>query len=313
MTNNIKCYSAPIETEVERHIINIKKHCLMNVKHPKEIIEYNKNSSCLFISPFLVNELLDFKTRNAMLNEQLKNNPTMEDVINEYKISYRRLLRCQFNKLTYDNVDDTVEFIINSRNNILDNKEMIEFIVQRVKNDIWVMKLPIITAYGLLIKTLTEQYHYDFNFKFDKNFLDEYLENDEIYSSYENVVNNIVNLIIVLYNNNILNDNDVNIFFDDFIMKPKIPEGVEFNTFCKVIISSIHGLPKGDPNFKPGIMFELFSKYIKTHKNVIDVYKTFLNEKGNTFLSRMLMEIIDNVSNDRICCEHCKMRIEKNK
>ena len=99
MYKNIKCTSAPIELKESKDSGIIKELDNMIPNHPKEIIEFNKSANPLFISPFLVNELMDFKTRNAMLNDELKNNPTMDIVINEYKISYRRSLRMQLNKL----------------------------------------------------------------------------------------------------------------------------------------------------------------------------------------------------------------------
>lgn len=311
MYKNIKCTSAPIELKESKDSGIIKELDNMIPNHPKEIIEFNKSANPLFISPFLVNELMDFKTRNAMLNDELKNNPTMDIVINEYKISYRRSLRMQLNKLTCDNVDNTVDFIINNTNNILDNNEMIEFIIQRVKNDIWVMKQPFIIAYGLLIATLTNEYHYHFDFRFNNDFLNYYFDSDEIGLSFLNVINNINNLIIILYQNNIITLDKIYEYFDSFLLNPVIPGNVESNTFYKSIILTIHGLPKGDPNFKPSILYDVFCDYVKDKQkegvNIVGKYEEFISSHGKSFLSRMLIEILDNINNNRICCTHCKL------
>ena len=165
MYKNIKCNSAPIEFKESKDSGIIKELDNMVPNHPKEIIEFNKSANPSFISPFLVNELLDFKTRYAMSKDALKNNPTMDIVINEYIIFYRQSLRLQLNKLTRDNIDNTVSFIINNTNNILGNNEITEFIIQRVKNDMWVLTETFISVYGLLIAILTNEYHYHFDFR----------------------------------------------------------------------------------------------------------------------------------------------------
>ena len=154
MYKNIKCNSAPIEFKESKDSGIIKELDNMVPNHPKEIIEFNKSANPSFISPFLVNELLDFKTRYAMSKDALKNNPTMDIVINEYIIFYRQSLRLQLNKLTRDNIDNTVSFIINNTNNILGNNEITEFIIQRVKNDMWVLTE---TFIKLLIKISLSQ------------------------------------------------------------------------------------------------------------------------------------------------------------
>lgn len=316
MYKNIKCTSAPIELKESKDSGIIKELDNMIPNHPKEIIEFNKSANPLFISPFLVNELMDFKARNAMLNDELKNNPTMDIVINEYKISYRRSLRMQLNKLTCDNVDNTVDFIINNTNNILDNNEMIEFIIQRVKNDIWVIKQPFIIAYGLLIAILTNEYHYNFDFRFNNDFLNYYFDSDEIGLSFLNVINNINNLIIILYQNNIITLDKIYEYFDSFLLNPVIPGNVESNTFYKSIILTIHGLPKGDPNFKPSILYDVFCDYAKDKQkegvNIVGKYEEFISSHGKSFLSRMLIEILDNINNNRICCTHCKLNLHQN-
>ena len=205
MYNNIKCTSAPIEIKESKDSGIIKELDNMVPNHPREIIEFNKSANPSFISPFLVNELLDFKTRNAMSIDTLKNNPTMDIVINEYIIFYRKSLRLQLNKLTRDNIDNTVSFIINNTNNILGNNEITEFIIQRVKNDMWVLTETFISVYGLLIAILTNEYHYHFDFRFNNDFLNYYFESDDIEGSlFLKVINNINHLIIILYQNHII-------------------------------------------------------------------------------------------------------------
>lgn len=311
MYKNIKCNSAPIKLKESDDNGIIRELNNMVPNHPREIIEFNRSANPLFISPFLVNELMDFKTMNAMVNEELKNNPTMDVVINEYKISYRRSLRMQLNKLTCDNVDNTVKFIIDNTNNILDNNEMTDFIIQRVKNDIWVIKQPFIIAYGLLIATLTHEYHYHFDFRFNNDFLKYYFDSDEIGLSFLNVINNINNLIIILYQNNIITLDNIYEYFDSLVLNPVIPSNVESNTFYKSIILTIHGLPKGDPNFRPTRLYDVFCEYVKDKQkegvDIVSKYEEFISLHGRSFLSRMLIELLDNISNDRICCTHCKL------
>lgn len=309
MYKNIKCNSAPIEFKESKDSGIIKELDNMVPNHPKEIIEFNKSANPSFISPFLVNELLDFKTRYAMSKDALKNNPTMDIVINEYIIFYRQSLRLQLNKLTRDNIDNTVSFIINNTNNILGNNEITEFIIQRVKNDMWVLTKKFISVYGLLITILTNEYHYHFDFRFNNEFLNYYFESDEIESLFLQVINNINNLIIILYQNNIITLDKIYEYFDSFLLNPVIPNNVESNTFYKSIMLTIHGLPKGDPNFKPSILYDIFREYVKDKQkegiNIVDNYKEFINEHEKSFLSRMLIEILDDINNNRIYCTFC--------
>ena len=275
MYKNIKCNSAPIEFKESKDSGIIKELDNMVPNHPREIIEFNKSANPSFISPFLVNELLDFKTRYAMSKDALKNNPTMDIVINEYIIFYRQSLRLQLNKLTRDNIDNTVSFIINNTNNILGNNEITEFIIQRVKNDMWVLTETFISVYGLLIAILTNEYHYHFDFRFDNEFLNYYFESDEIGSLFLKVINNINNLIIILYQNNIITLDKIYEYFDSFLLNPVIPGNVEPITFYKSIISTIHGLPKDDPDFKPPILYDVVCDYVKDKQkegvNIFDI------------------------------------------
>lgn len=310
MYKNIKCNSAPIEFKESKDSGIIKELDNMVPNHPKEIIEFNKSANPSFISPFLVNELLDFKTRYAMSKDALKNNPTMDIVINEYIIFYRQSLRLQLNKLTRDNIDNTVSFIINNTNNILGNNEITEFIIQRVKNDMWVLTETFISVYGLLIAILTNEYHYHFDFRFDNEFLNYYFESDEIGSLFLKVINNINNLIIILYQNNIITSDKIYEYFDSFLLNPVIPSNVEPITFYKSIISTIHGLPKDDPDFKPLILYDVFCDYVKDKQkegvNIVDRYEEFINEHEKSFLGIMLIEVLDDISNNRNYCRFCK-------
>lgn len=310
MYKNIKCNSAPIEFKESKDSGIIKELDNMVPNHPKEIIEFNKSANPSFISPFLVNELLDFKTRYAMSKDALKNNPTMDIVINEYIIFYRQSLRLQLNKLTRDNIDNTVSFIINNTNNILGNNEITEFIIQRVKNDMWVLTETFISVYGLLIAILTNEYHYHFNFRFNNEFLNYYFESDEIGSLFLKVINNINNLIIILYQNNIITSDKIYEYFDSFLLNPVIPGNVEPITFYKSIISTIHGLPKDDPDFKPSILYDVFCDYVKDKQkegvNIVDRYEEFINEHEKSFLGIMLIEVLDDISNNRNYCRFCK-------
>ena len=310
MYNNIKCTSAPIEFKESKDSGIIKELDNMVPNHPREIIEFNESANPSFISPFLVNELLDFKTRNAMSIDALKNNPTMDIVINEYIIFYRKSLRLQLNKLTRDNIDNTVSFIINNTNNILGNNEITEFIIQRVKNDMWVLTETFISVYGLLIAILTNEYHYHFDFRFNNEFLNYYFESDEIESLFLQVINNINNLIIILYQNNIITLDKIYEYFDSFLLNPVIPGNVAPITFYKSIISTIHGLPKDDPNFKPSILYDVFCDYVKDKQkegvNIVDRYEEFINEHEKSFLGIMLIEVLDDISNNRNYCRFCK-------
>ena len=310
MYNNIKCTSAPIEFKESKDSGIIKELDNMVPNHPREIIEFNKSANPSFISPFLVNELLDFKTRNAMSIDALKNNPTMDIVINEYIIFYRQSLRLQLNKLTRDNIDNTVSFIINNTNNILGNNEITEFIIQRVKNDMWVLTETFISVYGLLIAILTNEYHYHFDFRFNNEFLNCYFESDEIGSLFLKVINNINNLIIILYQNNIITLDKIYEYFDSFLLNPVIPSNVAPITFYKSIISTIHGLPKDDPDFKPPILYDVFCDYVKDKQkegvNIVDRYEEFINEHEKSFLGIMLIEVLDDISNNRNYCRFCK-------
>lgn len=310
MYKNIKCNSAPIEFKESKDSGIIKELDNMVPNHPKEIIEFNKSANPSFISPFLVNELLDFKTRYAMSKDELKNNPTMDIVINEYIIFYRQSLRLQLNKLTRDNIDNTVSFIINNTNNILGNNEISEFIIQRVKNDMWVLTEPFINVYGLLIAILTNEYHYHFDFRFNNEFLNCYFESDEIGSLFLKVINNINNLIIILYQNNIITSDKIYEYFDSFLLNPVIPNNVEPITFYKSIISTIHGLPKDDPDFKPPILYDVFCDYVKDKQkegvNIVDKYEEFINQHEKSFLGIMLIEVLDDISNNRNYCRFCK-------
>lgn len=310
MYKNIKCNSAPIEFKESKDSGIIKELDNMVPNHPKEIIEFNKSANPSFISPFLVNELLDFKTKYAMSKDALKNNPTMDIVINEYIIFYRQSLRLQLNKLTRDNIDNTVSFIINNTNNILGNNEITEFIIQRVKNDMWVLTETFISVYGLLIAILTNEYHYHFNFRFNNEFLNYYFESDEIGSLFLKVINNINNLIIILYQNNIITSDKIYEYFDSFLLNPVIPGNVAPITFYKSIISTIHGLPKDDPNFKPSILYDVFCDYVKDKQkegvNIVDRYEEFINEHEKSFLGIMLIEVLDDISNNRNYCRFCK-------
>lgn len=310
MYKNIKCNSAPIEFKESKDSGIIKELDNMVPNHPKEIIEFNKSANPSFISPFLVNELLDFKTRYAMSKDALKNNPTMDIVINEYIIFYRQSLRLQLNKLTRDNIDNTVSFIINNTNNILGNNEISEFIIQRVKNDMWVLTETFISVYGLLIAILTNEYHYHFDFRFNNEFLNYYFDSDEIGSLFLKVINNINNLIIILYQNNIITSDKIYEYFDSFLLNPVIPSNVEPITFYKSIISTIHGLPKDDPDFKPPILYDVFCDYVKDKQkegvNIVDRYEEFINEHEKSFLGIMLIEVLDDISNNRNYCRFCK-------
>ena len=310
MYKNIKCNSAPIEFKESKDSGIIKELDNMVPNHPKEIIEFNKSANPSFISPFLVNELLDFKTKYAMSKDALKNNPTMDIVINEYIIFYRQSLRLQLNKLTRDNIDNTVSFIINNTNNILGNNEITEFIIQRVKNDMWVLTETFISVYGLLIAILTNEYHYHFNFRFNNEFLNYYFESDEIGSLFLKVINNINNLIIILYQNNIITSDKIYEYFDSFLLNPVIPGNVAPITFYKSIISTIHGLPKDDPDFKPPILYDVFCDYVKDKQkegvNIVDRYEEFINEHEKVFLGKMLIEVLDDISNNRNYCRFCK-------
>lgn len=310
MYKNIKCNSAPIEFKESKDSGIIKELDNMVPNHPKEIIEFNKSANPSFISPFLVNELLDFKTRYAMSKDALKNNPTMDIVINEYIIFYRQSLRLQLNKLTRDNIDNTVSFIINNTNNILGNNEITEFIIQRVKNDMWVLTETFISVYGLLIAILTNEYHYHFDFRFNNEFLNYYFESDEIGSLFLKVINNINNLIIILYQNNIITSDKIYEYFDSFLLNPVIPGNVAPITFYKSIISTIHGLPKDDPDFKPPILYNVFCDYVKDKQkegvNIVDRYEEFINEHEKAFLGKMLIEVLDDISNNRNYCRFCK-------
>ena len=310
MYKNIKCNSAPIEFKESKDSGIIKELDNMVPNHPKEIIEFNKSANPSFISPFLVNELLDFKTKYAMSKDALKNNPTMDIVINEYIIFYRQSLRLQLNKLTRDNIDNTVSFIINNTNNILGNNEITEFIIQRVKNDMWVLTETFISVYGLLIAILTNEYHYHFNFRFNNEFLNYYFESDEIGSLFLKVINNINNLIIILYQNNIITSDKIYEYFDSFLLNPVIPGNVAPITFYKSIISTIHGLPKDDPDFKPPILYDVFCDYVKDKQkegvNIVDRYEEFINEHEKVFLGKMLIEVLDDISNNRTYCTLCR-------
>ena len=310
MYNNIKCTSAPIEFKESKDSGIIKELDNMVPNHPREIIEFNESANPSFISPFLVNELLDFKTRNAMSIDALKNNPTMDIVINEYIIFYRKSLRLQLNKRTRDNIDNTVSLIINNTNNILGNNEITEFIIQRVKNDMWVLTETFISVYGLLIAILTNEYHYHFDFRFDNEFLNCYFESDEIGSLFLKVINNINNLIIILYQNNIITLDKIYEYFDSFLLNPVIPGNVAPITFYKSIISTIHCLPKYDPYFKPPILYDVFFDYVKDKQkegvNIVDRYEEFINEHEKSFLGIMLIEVLDDISNNRNYCRFCK-------
>ena len=68
----------------------------------------------------------------------------------------------------------------------------------------WVLTKKFISVYGLLITILTNEYHYHFDFRFNNEFLNYYFESDEIESLFLQVINNINNLIIILYQNNII-------------------------------------------------------------------------------------------------------------
>lgn len=310
MYKNIKCNSAPIEFKESKDSGIIKELDNMVPNHPKEIIEFNKSANPSFISPFLVNELLDFKTRYAMSKDELKNNPTMDIVINEYIIFYRQSLRLQLNKLTRDNIDNTVSFIINNTNNILGNNEITEFIIQRVKNDMWVLTKKFISVYGLLITILTNEYHYHFDFRFNNEFLNYYFESDEIESLFLQVINNINNLIIILYQNNIITLDKIYEYFDSFLLNPVIPGNVAPITFYRSIILTIHGLPEGDPDFKPSILYDVFCDYVKDKQkegvNIVDRYEEFINEHEKAFLGKILIEVLDDISNNRNYCKFCK-------
>lgn len=310
MYKNIKCNSAPIEFKESKDSGIIKELDNMVPNHPKEIIEFNKSANPSFISPFLVNELLDFKTRYAMSKDELKNNPTMDIVINEYIIFYRQSLRLQLNKLTRDNIDNTVSFIINNTNNILGNNEITEFIIQRVKNDMWVLTKKFISVYGLLITILTNEYHYHFDFRFNNEFLNYYFESDEIESLFLQVINNINNLIIILYQNNIITLDKIYEYFDSFLLNPVIPGNVAPITFYRSILLTIHGLPEGDPDFKPSILYDVFCDYVKDKQkegvNIVDRYEEFINEHEKAFLGKILIEVLDDISNNRNYCKFCK-------
>lgn len=307
----IKSVSAPIiiNEDFDNKNITIVKKTNNMPNPPREIIEYNLTAPNLFVSPFLVHELMDFKTRNAMINDSLKDNPTIEFVIHEYKVSYRRKLRSQFNKLTVNNVMDTVKFINDNTNNILTNNEMTDFIIERIKNDLWEkMKMPIITAYVILIQELENILEYHFTFSFDKEFLSEYFNNEEKYYMFPDMINNLTNFIILLYENKLIGEDEIYEFFDSYILKPEVPYGMEYSSFCKSIINIIHGMPNGNPKFKPNSLFNIFKKYLKEREDdIVSVYQELSNKNKSSFLSKMMIEMIDNIKNDRICCKHCEM------
>lgn len=317
MFKNIKSVSAPIilSDEMDVKPIETTKKVFKEPKNvPKEIIEYNNKANNIFVSPFLLHELIDFKTRNAMVNDSLKENPTIEVVIHEYKVAYRRKLRGQFNKLTINSVIDTVNFINNNTNNILNENEMNEFIMQRLKNDLLEkMKLPIITAYALVIKELEQSNKYHFDFKFNKEFLNDYRTYDDIDNKIFDVMMNLVNLIVLLYDIKLIDDEEVFTFFDEFVFEPELIFNMNLTTYSRLIMNIIHGTPNGDAKFKPGIINQIFLKYLKERegKVMIENYKKLIEKHGSSFLSKMLIEMLENMVDGKICCQHCEMRIKK--
>ena len=95
-----------------------------------------------------------------------------------------------------------------------------------------------------------------------------------------------------------------------FLLNPVIPGNVAPITFYKSIISTIHGLPKDDPDFKPPILYDVFCDYVKDKQkegvNIVDRYEEFINEHEKVFLGKMLIEVLDDISNNRNYCRFCK-------
>ena len=73
---------------------------------------------------------------------------------------------------------------------------------------------------------------------------------------------------------------------------------------------TIHGLPEGDPDFEPSILYDIFREYVKDRQNkdinIVDKYKEFIIEHEESFLGRMLIEILDDIINDRNYCTLCR-------
>ena len=289
----IKCSSAPIK--ISEDIIKMNK-----IIHPKEIIEYDKTAPIKFIFRCPVNDLINFKIRNAMINDKLKNNPTLDIVMDEYKNTYIQALRREFNKLTINNIEETVNFIKVNSNNILSEEEMNNFTIDIIKDNLKnKMKVPIIKAHLALIQELQNILNYNFNFVFDKKFLKSFILDEEQYNIFPDIVNNIIVLITLMYENKIINDKAVYVFFDNYIAEPELLFNMSFTSFCKSVINSIHGLPCADINFKPSPLFKVFKKYIKERKlNLIKKYKEFSADKEKTFLLTMLIEIFEKAEQD---------------
>lgn len=275
-----------------------------------EIREYNDKTLNKFISNFPIGDMLDFKTRFYHSNPNLHANLSFDEVMNEYIIHCRRMFRSQFNKLTCETLNDTINFIINNTNKVLTIDEIKELIIERVINSAWIMKPPIFKAYSLLISTLTLNYDFNFNFKFDDKFLKENYNYEYIHLDYENFINNIFCLIIQLYEDKIINKHNVFEFFDAYVLNPFIPKDVNYMTYCKTMYNNIHGLNKGDYHFKPNIIFELFKDYSKSNKQLEQIYINFINNNSKSYLSKMLLDMIINTVNGRVCCEDCQKRIE---
>ena len=161
------------------------------------------------------------------------------------------------------------------------------------------MKVPIIKAHLALIQELHNLLNYNFNFVFDKKFLKSFILDEEQYNIFSDIVNNIITLITLMYENKIINDKAVYVFFDNYIAEPELLFNMSFTSFCKSVINSIHGLPCADINFKPSPLFKVFKKYIKERKlNLIKKYKEFSADKEKTFLLTMLIEIFEKAEQD---------------
>ena len=114
----------------------------------------------------------------------------------------------------------------------------------------------------------------------------------------------------ILYKNNIITLDKIYEYFDSFLLNPVIPNNVEPITFYKSIISTIHGLPEGDRDFEPSILYDIFREYVEDKQNkgfnIVDIYREFIIEHDDSFLGRMLIEILDDISNNRTYCTLCR-------
>lgn len=287
---------------------------------PKPIKLFNSNHETPLMIPSSINSLVNYKTKNFRNINALHDNPNIYYLFIEYKKYFKGNFIGSINKISVHlknkHINDTFKAILDLIDNCFYSENYIKNLIFNkifidLNTDIKI-KDNIIKSYCILLKLLKDLNNYNFVFHFNRDFLNKYgnSDNEENATRFNYFINNIMTLINNLSKYDFIKNEDMFEFLDAILLNPNY-RNISFTTFCMRILNLIHNIHNDYYN-KYGL-YKASRDYLKNNYKIKIILENVKNEYYDKdkppFLYFHIMELLDNIINDKCCCEICEKNL----